>query len=63
MKNNEQTLKTHCKDTGSAIACAIDKKTGESLIYVNPNADSEEIMKSLILAATQICQVLEYREG
>lgn len=59
MENNEQSLKAYCKKTGSAISCAINKETGEALIYVNPNAEPEEVMKSLIIASTQICEVME----
>ena len=55
----EEMLKQHTKDTNSAIACSINKETGEALIYVNPNAESSEILKSLTYAGLEIAKIMD----
>lgn len=38
-------LKQYCEDNKTAIAMKL-KTSGEALIYVNPDADSEEVTKA-----------------
>jgi len=49
-------LKKYCEDNQTAIAMRASK-SGEALIYVNPNADSKEVSKSLMIAMTEILKI------
>lgn len=55
----EQKLKEHANKHKSAISCSINKDTGEALIYVNPNAESTEIIKSLTIAGLEIAKIMD----
>lgn len=49
-------LKKYCEENQTAIAMRANK-SGEALIYVNPNADSAEVSKSLMIAITEILKL------
>lgn len=53
-------LKQYCEDNQTAIAMKLNT-SGEALIYVNPDADSEEVSKSLMVAMTEILKVKDKR--
>ena len=53
MKDDYENLKDICIKEGSALTASF-KKNGDVLIYVSPNADSEELMKSLIQVSIEI---------
>jgi hypothetical protein len=52
----DKQLKKYCEDNQTAIAMRASK-SGEALIYVNPNADSKEVSKSLMIAMTEILKI------
>ena len=54
-----ERLKAYSIKHNSAIACRINKETGEALIYVNPNAESSEVSKSLMVAMLEIAKIKE----
>lgn len=49
-------LKQQCEKQESAIAVSISGKDGSVLIYVSPHCDEKEMMKSLLVAATEIAK-------
>lgn len=53
MKTDYEILKDTCNKQGSALTASF-KKNGEVLIYISPNADNEEVMKSLIQVSIEI---------
>ena len=52
-----ERLKAYSIEHNSAIACRINKETGEALIYVSPNAESSEVSKSLMVAMLEIAKI------
>ena len=50
----EQRLKQQCETHGSAIAVSISGDDGAVFIYVTPHCSEKEMMKSLLIAATEI---------
>ena len=52
----DKQLKKYCEDNQTAIAMRANK-SGEALIYVNPNADGKEVSKSLMIAMTEILKI------
>ena len=53
---NTEKLKQRCKDEGHALM-ANGSRSGDIFIYVNPDADIEEVRKSIILLAANIEQL------
>lgn len=53
---NTEKLKQRCKDEGHALM-ANGSRNGDIFIYVNPDADIEEVRKSIILLAANIEQL------
>ena len=52
-----EKLKEYSIKNNSAIACRINRETGEALIYVSPDAESTEVSKSLMLAMMEIVKI------
>ncbi len=48
-----EKLKKIQQDQGSALTCSF-KKNGDVLIYISPNADDDEITRSLLQVALEI---------
>ena len=57
-----EKLKAFSQNNNSAIACRINKTTGESLIYVSPYATGEEVSKSLMIAMMEIVKIMDGEE-
>ena len=52
-----EKLKEYSIKNNSAIACRINRETGEALIYVSPDAESTEVSKSLMIAMMEIVKI------
>lgn len=54
-----EKLKKIQQQQGSALTCSF-KKNGDVLIYISPNADNDEITKSLLQVTLEIAK---HKEG